>query len=107
MSEEEKRRLPHRLAKNFVSAYTSGQLITGPGPDGMYTVMFYVDAWGIEAENMNPVEGMENAYTITPSPDASGYFREDIARLMMSKTQLEAMKELISHHLGKEGPADG
>ena len=84
--------LKHRLSKQFVSHYSDGAILNGPGPSGMWTIMFYVESYGIEFEKLKKVDGQ---YKIQLEGSSQGYFREDQARIAMTETGLRNLYTIL------------
>lgn len=106
MADEPLEKLPHRLSKNFSSSVATGHIVAGPGPNDLHTIMFFVDSWGIEAEQLTPIEGKEGSYTIEISEADCGYFREDVARVMLRREELTRLRDALTKHLDKTAKED-
>lgn len=98
-------KLTHVPSSNFISDYASGALITGPTEEDMYFLTFFAECAFIEKET---------GYLIESKPDEHGnkevsfnlgvdsadikHFREDKARIILSKKTLLSLRELLIRH---------
>jgi hypothetical protein len=84
--------LKHRLSKQFVSHYSDGIILNGPGPSGLWTMIFYAESFGIEFEKLKKEK---DQYKIKLEESSQGYFREDQARIAMTEKGLRNLYTIL------------
>lgn len=84
--------LKHRLSKQFVSHYSDGLILNGPGPSGLWTILFYTESFGIDFEKIKKEEGQ---YKVKLDESSQGYFREDQARITMPEKTLRNLYAIL------------
>lgn len=95
--------LKHRLSTQFVSHYSDGVILNGPGPSGMWTLLFYTESFAIEFEKLKKEN---DQYKIKLDESSQGYFREDQARIVMNETGLRNLYSILKARFeARQAPA--
>ena len=110
---KEKIKIEHHRGNDFSSHYASGMIITGPTADGLFQIHFFMDTKGIVSETGVPIDEDGIEFKVTLGEGDMIQFREDKARISLSKLTLINLQDVIGRHLAKldtvevEGSEDG
>ncbi|WP_394809619.1 hypothetical protein [Nitrosomonas sp.] len=103
---QESIKIPHRKSPSFISDHATGAAISGPTNDGLFYLIFYSDAISINSETGHIVEftpeengTTELIYKLTIDPEDLDNFREDKARIALSRQALMNLRDLLSRQL--------
>lgn len=98
-------KLNHKPSPNFVSEFASGALLTGPTEEQMYFLTFFSECIFIENETGKLAEyntkedgAKEITFNLTVEDHDVIHFREDKARITLSRKTLLNLKDLLNRH---------
>lgn len=102
--EKETIKVPHERASDYSSMYASGAIISGPGPQGLLEIVFYEDAIGIRFETATQIE--DDAYSTSIEEGDTYQYREDKARVTLTKSVAQSIHKLLGQKLGLDKDAE-
>ena len=88
----------HKKSDNFVSRFATGAIVNGPGPSSQYSIIFHIDCYEIDKETIS-LDATTKQLSDRVFHD--GFYKEDLARIMMTKEKLIELKALIENVLDK------
>ena len=91
-------KIPHHRSTNFISEHATGVILSGPSPDGLHHLIFYVDAIGVQYETGESVG--ENRYVTSIAPEDILNFREDKARISLPSEALFQLYKMLDDRYG-------
>ena len=102
-AESEVLKIPHHRGNDYSSHYATGIVLTGPTPDDLYQMHFFIETFGIKSETAVHANGdEENVFQLSIGKDDLVAFREDKSRISVTSETLLKLRDIIDRHLTRD-----
>ena len=96
-------KIPHHRGNDYSSHYATGMVLTGPTPDDLYQIHFFIETFGIQSETaVHAKDDEENVFQLSIGKDDLIAFREDKSRISVTSETLLKLRDIIDRHLAKD-----